>query len=100
MTPSGPIQLDDLPASIRGPFAEAVAPALQERDTLRAFTSRYVRLMLDRCAGNKRATCRALGISYHTLVAHLNYRPHAPASHDAMPVCPDDTGLVGSSRNS
>jgi transcriptional regulator with PAS, ATPase and Fis domain len=100
MTPSGPIQLDDLPASIRGPFAEAVAPALQERETLRAFTSRYVRLMLDRCAGNKRATCRALGISYHTLVAHLNYRPHAPASHDATPVCPDDTGLVGSSRNS
>jgi DNA-binding IclR family transcriptional regulator len=30
MTPSGPIQLGDLPASIRGPFAEAVAPALQE----------------------------------------------------------------------
>jgi transcriptional regulator with PAS, ATPase and Fis domain len=99
MTPSGTIQLDDLPPAIGGPFAEAVAPALQERDTLRAFTSRYVRLTLDRCGGNKRAACRLLGISYHTLVAHLNYGSCAPANGDVTPVCPDDPGLVDSSRN-
>jgi transcriptional regulator with PAS, ATPase and Fis domain len=86
MTPSGPIQLEDLPPAIRGPFAEAVTPALKERDTLRAFTSRYVRLMLDRCAGNKRAACRTLGISYHTLVAHMNYRSCALADGEATSV--------------
>jgi DNA-binding NtrC family response regulator len=75
------IELEDLPPAVRADFAEAVAPALQARDTLRAWTSRYARLMLDRCHGNKRETCRVLGISYHTLVAHLNFQADREASH-------------------
>ena len=39
--------------------------------TLRAWASRYARLMLDRCDGNKRETARVLGISYHTLNSYL-----------------------------
>jgi transcriptional regulator with PAS, ATPase and Fis domain len=42
-------------------------------DTLRAWGSRYVRLVLERSGRNKRKACRALGISYHTLQAYLRY---------------------------
>jgi two-component system response regulator HydG len=75
LTMTSTIELDDLPPAVRGDFAEAIGPALEARDTLRAWTSRYARLVFDRCQGNKRLTCRVLGISYHTLVAHLNYPP-------------------------
>jgi hypothetical protein len=40
---------------------------------MRAWGSRYARLVLERCAGNKRLTCRVLDISYHTLQAYLRY---------------------------
>ena len=43
-------------------------------ETLRAWASRYARLVLDRCQGNKRAACRVLDISYHTLQAYLRHR--------------------------
>jgi len=52
-----------------GPDPEAATD-----DTLRGWSSRYVRLVLDRCAGNKRRACDILDISYHTLQAHLHYR--------------------------
>jgi hypothetical protein len=35
--------------------------------------SRYARLVLKRCEGNKREASRVLGISYHTLIAYLRY---------------------------
>jgi transcriptional regulator with AAA-type ATPase domain len=41
---------------------------------MRAWASRYARLILERCGNNKRQACRELGISYHTLQAHLRYR--------------------------
>ena len=47
--------------------------ALTEGDSLRAWGSRYVRLVFERCGRNKRRTCRALDISYHTLQAYLRY---------------------------
>ena len=50
-------------------------PSVQNNDTMRAWGSRYARLVLERCARNKRQTCGVLGISYHTLNAYLNYRP-------------------------
>ena len=31
--------------------------------------------MLEKCDRNKRQACEALGISYHTLNAYLNYQP-------------------------
>jgi DNA-binding NtrC family response regulator len=65
------IALDDLPAPVRGEYSSALGPSLTHNDTLRVWASRYARLMVDRCHGNKRAACRALGISYHTLQAYL-----------------------------
>ena len=67
------IELDDLPPTVRGDYATALVPALERNDTMRAWGSRYARLVLERSAGNKREACRMLGISYHTLVAYLNY---------------------------
>jgi two-component system response regulator HydG len=67
------IELDDLPPTVRGDYEAVLAPALQRNDTMRAWGSRYARLVLERCEGNKREACRVLGISYHTLVAYLKY---------------------------
>jgi DNA-binding NtrC family response regulator len=67
------IELDDLPPTVRGDYHAALGPALRRNDTLRAWTSRYARLVLDRCQGNKREACRVLDISYHTLQAYLRF---------------------------
>ena len=40
---------------------------------MRAWGSRYARLVFERCGRNKRRTCRQLDISYHTLQAYLRY---------------------------
>jgi len=74
------IELDDLPPAVRGDYAAALGPSLQRNETMRAWGSRYARLILDRCGGNKRAACRVLGISYHTLQAYLRYPIHEPAA--------------------
>ena len=68
------LELDDLPPTVRGDYAAAMAPSLQRRETLRTWASRYARLVLDRTKGNKRAACRVLDISYHTLQAYLRHR--------------------------
>ncbi|HUU36351.1 MAG TPA: sigma-54 dependent transcriptional regulator [Vicinamibacterales bacterium] len=67
------IDLDDLPPVLRSPYADVVLPSLETNDTLRMWASRYARLVLARSGHNKRRACRALGISYHTLQAHLRY---------------------------
>ena len=41
---------------------------------MRAWRSRYARLVLQRCDDNKRRACDVLGISYHTLQGYLRYR--------------------------
>jgi two-component system response regulator HydG len=73
MAESDVIELDDLPATVRGDYAAAIVPSLTRKETMRAWGSRYARLILDRCRGNKREACRVLGISYHTLQAYLRY---------------------------
>jgi DNA-binding NtrC family response regulator len=78
------LELDDLPPTVRGDYAAAVVPSLTRRDTLRAWASRYARLVLDRSKGNKREACRVLNISYHTLQAYLR-----------LPVDDGDAGSVG-----
>jgi two-component system, NtrC family, response regulator HydG len=67
------LDLDDLPPTIRGDYGAAVLPSLCRNDTLRAWTSRYARLVLDRCHGNKREACRVLDITYHTLQAYIRF---------------------------
>jgi DNA-binding NtrC family response regulator len=72
------IELDDLPATVRGDYATALGPSLRRNDTLRAWASRYARLVLDRCNGNKREACTILDISYHTLQSYLRFPVHDP----------------------
>jgi transcriptional regulator with PAS, ATPase and Fis domain len=83
------VDVDDLPPAVRGGYAEALIPSLQRNESMRAWGSRYARLVLDRCQGNKRGAARALGISYHTLVAYLKYPAHEPSVDGPRPV---DTG--------
>ena len=67
------IELDDLPPQVRGEYAEVLAPSLARTDTMRAWGSRYARLVFERCGRNKRQACRLLDISYHTLQAYLRF---------------------------
>jgi DNA-binding NtrC family response regulator len=67
------LDLDDLPPTIRGDYGAAVVPAVRRNDSLRAWTSRYARVVLERCQGNKREACRVLDITYHTLQAYLRF---------------------------
>ncbi len=77
----GPIlDLEDLPPALLGGYADALVPALRSRLTMRAWGSRYARLVLERCSNNKRLACRELGISYHTLQAYLKFRPERPGA--------------------
>lgn len=70
----GPIiDVGDLPPAVSGESAGVALEAAGRNDTMRAWGSRYARMVLDRCAGNKRQACRMLGISYHTLEGHLRW---------------------------
>jgi two-component system response regulator HydG len=68
------VELDDLPATVRGEVEEILLPSIARNDTMRAWGSRYARLVLHKCGENKRRACDVLGISYHTLQAYLRYR--------------------------
>jgi transcriptional regulator with PAS, ATPase and Fis domain len=68
------VELDDLPLALRGEFEEVLLPSTARNETMRAWGSRYARLVLQRCQENKRQACEVLGISYHTLQAYLRYR--------------------------
>jgi hypothetical protein len=72
------IELDDLPPAVSGDYGMALGPSLRRNDSLRAWGSRYARLVLDRYAGNKREACRTLGITYHTLQSYLRFPIHDP----------------------
>jgi transcriptional regulator with PAS, ATPase and Fis domain len=67
------ISLDDLPLRLRAGYGDVLLPSIEGEETLRAWGSRYVRLVLERSGCNKRKACRSLGISYHTLQAYLQY---------------------------
>lgn len=80
------ITLDDLPPQVRGEYAAILGPAVVAGDTMRAWGSRYARLVFERCGGNKRRTCKLLDISYHTLKAYLGYaRPASPETIGKLP---------------
>ena len=77
------IELDDLPPQVRGEYAEILAPSLASEETMRAWGSRYARLILERCGRNKRRACRILDISYHTLQGYLRYAQQTDTAHAA-----------------
>jgi len=65
------IELDDLPARIRGEFAEVLGPSSARDESMRAWACHYARLVFEKCGRNKRRACKRLNISYHTLEAYL-----------------------------
>ena len=73
LAPRATIDVGDLPIRVCHAFGDVLLPSVLRNDTLRAWGSRYVRLVLERSGRNKRKACRALGISYHTLQAYLRY---------------------------
>jgi transcriptional regulator with PAS, ATPase and Fis domain len=71
---AGPvITVGDLPPEITHDYRDLLFDLPGRDDSLRAWSSRYVRLVLDRAHGNKRRACNVLGISYHTLKSHLDH---------------------------
>jgi DNA-binding NtrC family response regulator len=75
---SNQIELDDLPPQFRGDYLQVLGPSAAAGESMRAWGSRYARLIYERCGRNKRRACRQLDISYHTLEAYLSY-PHRKA---------------------
>lgn len=75
---SDAVELEDLPPALLGGYSDVLLPSVRARETMRAWGSRYARLVLERCANNKRRACRELGISYHTLQGYLKFRPDSP----------------------
>jgi transcriptional regulator with PAS, ATPase and Fis domain len=71
------IDLDDLPPYVCEEYGLVIGPSLASGDSLRAWGSRYVRLVFERSGRNKRRACRLLDISYHTLQAYLRYADRA-----------------------
>jgi two-component system response regulator HydG len=74
------IQIRDLPQAMAERYS-VIQPVFDGSESMRAWGSRYARLVLDRCHNNKRQACRILGISYHTLQAYLRYRPPGAGGH-------------------
>ncbi|MGH9254411.1 MAG: sigma-54 interaction domain-containing protein [Vicinamibacterales bacterium] len=85
LTGSNRIELDDLPPQVRGQYREVLAPALAAGDSMRAWASRYVHLVFERCGRNKRQASRVLEISTHTLDAYLRYGSHPRPANKRVP---------------
>jgi transcriptional regulator with PAS, ATPase and Fis domain len=82
------VELQDLPREVRADFVDVLDPSLREGETLREWSTRYVKLVLHRCGNNKRAACRALDISYHTLQTHLRAISHPTSGERKTPLAP------------
>jgi transcriptional regulator with PAS, ATPase and Fis domain len=78
------LELDDLPPTLLGAYSDVLLPSLQSHETMRAWGSRYARLVLERCGNNKRRACRELGISYHTLRSYLSFQPELPQENEQV----------------
>jgi transcriptional regulator with PAS, ATPase and Fis domain len=75
---SDAVELEDLPPALLGRYSNVLLPSVHAKETMRAWGSRYARLVLERCENNKRRACRELGISYHTLQGYLRFRCDKP----------------------
>ena len=84
------IELADLPPIVLGDYGKGLGPSVRRNDSLRAWASRYARLVLDRCEGNKREACSTLDISYHTLQSYLRFPVHDPAAAESSAPQPEE----------
>ena len=64
---SNEIGVDELPPCVTRLYTEVLRPSVDAGDSMRAWGSRYAKVVLERCGNNKRKTCERLAISYHTL---------------------------------
>ena len=76
---SDQLRLEDLPPALLDGYMPVLVPSFERHDSMRAWGSRYARMVLERCQQNKRQACRELGISYHTLQAYLRFNPQVVA---------------------
>jgi transcriptional regulator with PAS, ATPase and Fis domain len=79
------IDIEDLPPHVRGEYAEVFGPSIEHTDSMRAWGSRYARLIYERCGRNKRKASRLLGISYHTLDAYLRFAERRSGGRKQLP---------------
>jgi transcriptional regulator with PAS, ATPase and Fis domain len=91
------VMIRDLPPALRGECAEALRASLTRDDTMRAWGARYARMVLDRCDQNKRRACDVLDISYHTLMAYLQYRADVPPPASQREPWPEPAAGAGPS---
>jgi transcriptional regulator with PAS, ATPase and Fis domain len=79
------IGVEHLPRVVLGLQAtEPPTAELATNQSLRAWSSIYVKGVLERCNGNKRRACDILDISFHTLKAHLAYGSDRRAAGGAI----------------
>jgi transcriptional regulator with PAS, ATPase and Fis domain len=82
---SNRIELEDLPPQVCGRYGEVLGPSITAGDSMRAWGSRYARLVFERCGRNKRSAARLLDISYHTLEAYLRYGHRSQSTRRRLP---------------
>jgi transcriptional regulator with PAS, ATPase and Fis domain len=90
------ITVADLPDYLVRPAGTTECPMPATHETLRAWSSRYVKAVLERCRGNKRRACDVLDISYHTLQAHLEHERSLPGVARPILAATLDEGSIAS----
>jgi DNA-binding NtrC family response regulator len=85
LAPSHQVELSDLPQRVCRRYGEVLGPSVAAGESMRAWGSRYAKLIFERCGRNKRATARMLGLSYHTLEAYLRYGSISRSSTASVP---------------
>jgi DNA-binding NtrC family response regulator len=87
LAPGPAVTVTDLPGEVSKDYDDLLREVPARDDSLRAWSSRYVRLVLERCEGNKRRACEILDITYHTLQGHLEYgSPARLGSREDAPI--------------
>ena len=87
------VSVADLPRDVTGQGLPDVA----EDGTLRGWSRRYARLVLDRCDGNKRRACEVLDISYHTLQSLIDGAEEASKQRSPVRAITEPGGLCEAS---